>query len=204
MYIKLNYSGSTSELESGSGSESASSSYIIKNENIIINNNIIDNNIIDDNITDDGLYFYYEYDYNQRQKNMRIVFFVVFTVILLICCCACCAKDIYNTYCYIYYNIHNSSCINCKKIKKIMCINCKKIKKIMCKNKILPNTTRLSNTIKTLNEIDNCAICLTINNKKSIKLRCNHIFHNACIKEWNNVSINENTKTSCPLCRTLI
>ena len=74
----------------------------------------------------------------------------------------------------------------------------------MCKNKILPNRTRLSNTIKTMNEIDNCAICLTINNKKSIKLRCNHIFHNACIKEWNNVSINENTKTSCPLCRTLI
>lgn len=47
-------------------------------------------------------------------------------------------------------------------------------------------------------EITNCAICMD-NKRSNIKLKCNHIFCNNCIKKW----LMEKSNT-CPNCRTEI
>ena len=50
--------------------------------------------------------------------------------------------------------------------------------------------------LKNNNEI--CSICMDNGNNKYLKLKCNHIFHLKCIKQW----IEQNN--SCPLCRNTI
>lgn len=71
------------------------------------------------------------------------------------------------------------------------------------------NNTLNENLIETINQSEEnyninihnneeCSICLDYfnNDKKIIKLNCDHIFHTECIKLWI-----ENNNT-CPLCRT--
>jgi len=54
---------------------------------------------------------------------------------------------------------------------------------------------------KNLNSIgeDNCAICIEriLNGVLVLKLPCNHIFHETCIKKWININI---TSPKCPSC----
>jgi hypothetical protein len=45
---------------------------------------------------------------------------------------------------------------------------------------------------KSLNE---CSICLEVNNNKIIKTACNHEFHEKCLFEWIKISM------TCPICR---
>lgn len=43
---------------------------------------------------------------------------------------------------------------------------------------------------------DTCAVCLdSFEEKKVIKLRCNHLFHSECISNWIEY------QTTCPICR---
>ena len=73
------------------------------------------------------------------------------------------------------------------------------------KNKIFPiSKCNLKHKSKIINNIGECLICLDNNNKTSIKIKCNHIFHNKCIEKWENVSIKNNNIVSCPICRTEI
>lgn len=59
---------------------------------------------------------------------------------------------------------------------------------------IVPNLPNVPiDTIhKSLNE---CSICLEVNNNKIIKTDCNHEFHEKCLFEWNKISM------TCPICR---
>lgn len=71
------------------------------------------------------------------------------------------------------------------------------------KNRV--NTPRLNYINYTNdNEYDNCSICLELNNKKSTKLNCGHIYHKKCIKEWIKTTRNQNLEINCPLCKVNI
>lgn len=62
----------------------------------------------------------------------------------------------------------------------------------------MENKLILSNEIKKVKSIPQCAICLNIiSYKKLKKLSCNHKFHWRCIDRW--IKIN----SSCPVCREL-
>ena len=79
---------------------------------------------------------------------------------------------------------------------------------ISCSKGVLDNLYKKYKTNQSLSErihiseIDDscCPICLEEydNNKKIIKLNCNHIFHESCIKEW------FVEKDNCPNCRKII
>jgi len=51
-------------------------------------------------------------------------------------------------------------------------------------------------------QTEQCSICLEDyqENDKILKLRCNHIFHKKCLKQWSH----NKESTSCPLCRIII
>lgn len=49
------------------------------------------------------------------------------------------------------------------------------------------------------NELNECSICLSENNKLSINTACGHKFHKDCIELWLQTS-----SISCPICRTRI
>lgn len=52
--------------------------------------------------------------------------------------------------------------------------------------------------VDTKNIDDNCVICLeSLKNKKISKMRCGHIFHDTCIKEW----LDSSSYQNCPICR---
>lgn len=48
----------------------------------------------------------------------------------------------------------------------------------------------------TIDILEECSICLEIINNNIVKLECNHIFHDRCIKMWIC-----NYMTTCPICR---
>jgi hypothetical protein len=133
-------------------------------------------------------------------SNILLYFFLGWFILIIVI--------IILTYLYLclfllYQYIKNNLCVKLKN-----CINCKN-----CKNKILPITTynlkynlkyKSKIITKNINKIDECSICLDNNNKHSVKIKCNHIFHNKCIEEWKTISIKNNNIVSCPLCRTEI
>jgi hypothetical protein len=45
-----------------------------------------------------------------------------------------------------------------------------------------------------------CAICITDNNSNSISLKCNHTYHNDCIKPWIYECTKQEKQPKCPLC----
>jgi hypothetical protein len=45
------------------------------------------------------------------------------------------------------------------------------------------------------NSLNECSICLEVNNNKIIKTACNHEFHEKCLFEWMKISM------TCPICR---
>lgn len=51
------------------------------------------------------------------------------------------------------------------------------------------------------NSDDKCAICLCEfdNNKKGIKLKCGHIFHQVCLDRW--FKTENQCRSLCPMCR---
>lgn len=66
----------------------------------------------------------------------------------------------------------------------------------------LNNVNNLNNLVnnKIINNQE-CSICVEpLNDNIAIKLKCNHIFHQKCLKEWLNKSKNKD----CPLCRMKI
>ena len=178
MYIPIEYmsrSGSGSESSSGSGS-SYSSGSVSSNESESSSDDEKDTDVYISNIL---LYFF-------------LGWFILIIVIIIL------------TYLYLclfllYQYIKNNLCVKLKN-----CINCKN-----CKNKILPITTynlkyKSKIITKNINKIDECSICLDNNNKHSVKIKCNHIFHNKCIEEWKTISFKNNNIVRCPLCRTEI
>ena len=68
---------------------------------------------------------------------------------------------------------------------------------------IVPTEINLPNipidTIDTIvpihKSLDECSICLEVNNNKIIKTACNHEFHEKCLFEWMKISM------ACPICR---
>ena len=50
-------------------------------------------------------------------------------------------------------------------------------------------------TIVSIDENENCSICLEAEKKEWIKLSCNHSFHKDCINMW------VATNRTCPVCR---
>ena len=81
---------------------------------------------------------------------------------------------------------------------------------IKCDNYITNRRNRIKtprlNYIKMDDEdsLDNCVICLENIDSKSVKLKCNHIFHKKCIKKWIEETRNtdNNFDMNCPLCKT--
>jgi SUMO ligase MMS21 Smc5/6 complex component len=43
--------------------------------------------------------------------------------------------------------------------------------------------------------LNECSICLEVNNNQIIKTACNHEFHEKCLFEWMKISM------TCPICR---
>ncbi len=50
-----------------------------------------------------------------------------------------------------------------------------------------------------------CSICLNSNiNDKCCRLKCNHVYHSACMDNWINTCIAQNKQITCPECRNLL
>ena len=49
--------------------------------------------------------------------------------------------------------------------------------------------------IQKFTYLNECSICLKINNYKIITTNCNHIFHEECLSKWIKIS------KTCPICR---
>ena len=47
---------------------------------------------------------------------------------------------------------------------------------------------------------EECAICITDNNSNSISLKCNHTYHNDCIKLWIYECTKQEKQSKCPIC----
>jgi len=62
---------------------------------------------------------------------------------------------------------------------------------------IVPNLPNVPiDTIDTIHKsLNECSICLEVNNNKIIKTACNHEFHEKCLFEWIKISM------TCPICR---
>jgi hypothetical protein len=174
MYIKLNVTDNIS----GSGSGSWSGSYIIENNDTYNDNNATYNYEIYDE---------YKFDKKSPINTMRI-----FTIVMI--CFACCIFP------YFYDNIREYYLYIKQKCGNITCANFKKwtsMKKIQPTPDVLP-------TIQTHDIEGDCAICLEKNNRKSIKLCCNHTFHEKCIRTWATMTLETRYNVLCPLCRDVI
>ena len=175
MYIKLNVTDNIS----GSGSGSWSGSYIIETNDTY--NNDSNNN-----------YNYEKYDEYKFDKKSPINTMRIFTIVMI--CFACCIFP------YFYDNIREYYVYIKQKCGNITCVNFKKwtsIKKIQPTADVLP-------TIQTHDIEGDCAICLEENNRKSIKLCCNHVFHEKCIRTWATMTLETRYNVLCPLCRDVI
>jgi hypothetical protein len=64
------------------------------------------------------------------------------------------------------------------------------------KRSIHPTDANVTNVIVHI--LNECSICLEINNNKIIKTDCNHEFHEKCLFEWIKISM------TCPICRGAI
>ena len=88
------------------------------------------------------------------------------------------------------------------KFRTIHLCKCKKIKTKIepifddCHSKDIDTDTDTNKDI--------CTICLSVNNQKSMTLRCGHKFHETCIREWAYVSYEKSYNAYCPLCRNNI
>lgn len=52
-----------------------------------------------------------------------------------------------------------------------------------------------------LDDTDNCAICMEkLNTGKILKINCDHIFHDKCVKTWSHTNIFLKRDSKCPLC----
>ena len=62
---------------------------------------------------------------------------------------------------------------------------------------IVPIVTIVPNlpNVPIHNSLNECSICLEVNNNKIIKTDCNHEFHEKCLFEWIKISM------TCPICR---
>jgi len=56
------------------------------------------------------------------------------------------------------------------------------------------------------NDNKNCSICLNDFEKEDdiSVTKCSHVFHNNCIIEWGKYKATDETKTECPICRSII
>lgn len=55
--------------------------------------------------------------------------------------------------------------------------------------------------MNNINEINNCAICLTELTDSVNTLTCNHSYHNDCINGWFKALEKNKQATTCPLCK---
>lgn len=75
--------------------------------------------------------------------------------------------------------------------------NFEDVKVVLSKDEFNNNIKKLSDK-ERINELTTCNICLEQNiEETSVSLKCNHAFHNDCIKEWLTKQ-----STKCPNCRT--
>ena len=65
-------------------------------------------------------------------------------------------------------------------------------------NKIFDRALKISKVEKVKVKRLECCICLEEGSNKFMKLNCEHLFHEKCIKDW----IRENN--SCPICRNTV
>ncbi len=196
MYIKLNVTDNIS----GSGSGSWSGSYIIETNdtyNDTYNDNY--NDTYNDNYNDNNNYNnnnnYEKYDEYKFDKKSPINVMCVFTIVMV--CVVCCifpyfADNIREYYVYIKQKCGNVTCVNFKKWTSM-----KKIEPS-------PEATQTLQTLQTHDIVGDCAICLEKNNRKSIKLYCNHTFHEKCIRTWATMTLETRYNVLCPLCRDVI
>jgi len=65
------------------------------------------------------------------------------------------------------------------------------------KRTIYPSNTTvpIEIIVQIHNSLNECSICLEINNNKMIKTVCDHEFHEKCLLEWMKIS------KTCPICR---
>jgi hypothetical protein len=120
---------------------------------------------------------------NESKVSVKLIHILILIFICLVCVII---PFFYNDIIDFLFNIKS-------KCRTIHLCSCKK-----CKTKIEPifYDCHSMDTSK-----DNCTICLSVNNQKSITLRCEHKFHEACIKEWAYISYEKTNNAHCPLCR---
>lgn len=139
------------------------------------------------------------FDYSQDSyttTNFRKGIILYIFIAFVICFCILIIPYIHDS-CRIFKYNFDKKYKNIKKITNIKCIHCKlKYINYKNKNKINPDDNNI--------DCDTCTICLTNNDKNSIKLLCNHSFHNDCINEWIQTSIDSGNTIQCPLCRVSI
>ena len=127
------------------------------------------------------------YDSYNTESNVPVR--LIYTLILIFICLCC---VIIPFFCddMMYF------CVNMKsKCRTIHLCSCKKCS---IKPKIEPIFDDC-HSIDTATDI--CTICLSVNNNKSVTLRCDHRFHEVCIKHWVDVSLKKYNNVPCPLCR---
>lgn len=92
----------------------------------------------------------------------------------------------------LLWYIYSRSVINYLK-DKFVCINNFYI------NKNINRALKISKVEKVkINGKKECCICLDAGSSKFMKLNCEHLFHEKCIKQW----IRQNN--SCPICRNTV
>jgi hypothetical protein len=99
----------------------------------------------------------------------------------------------------VYFILFNLGLIICVYFLIISCIRYSK----RCdeSDDEITNLNNLNNLDSLVINNQECSICVeTLNDNIAIKLKCNHIFHHKCLKEWLDKSKNKD----CPLCRMKI
>jgi hypothetical protein len=131
--------------------------------------------VISRNTTDDS--------YNESNSPVKWIHILILIFICLVCVII---PFFFDDMMYFFFNIKSK----CRTINWCSC------KKCSIKPKIEPIFDDCHST-----DTDMCTICLSVNNNKSVTLRCDHRFHEVCIKHWVDVSLKKYNNVPCPLCR---
>ena len=111
---------------------------------------------------------------------------------------------------HIHNNIHNINNVNELILLIIITVSivCFAVIMMICYHSPLEiqfnteyNVRDVIHSDTELEEDEKCSICMMdLNTGKLIKINCEHIFHDNCVKKWTHTNIFLRRDSKCPLC----